>query len=210
MPKAAAPRSSTQSDRVVLAKAVADFTKAQQGFTAAVAAFENITATSIEEIDMQIDEKRKQLDEVAEEQEQAKKRARIDTANAIAEDNMAAATQILEQRNMTAIANSELEQLRAENAQLRAATDAAVEKAVDDANKSHRAALQSAVKNAELQHTANTAELNAQVGQQSREIAMLKEMVQNLKSEIADQRQLTKDVAEANSSGAITQSFGGH
>ena len=62
--------------------------------------------------------------------------------------------------------------------------------------------------NADLTHKAHTAELTAQVSQQIKEIAMLNKTIENLKFEIAEQRNLTREVATAGSKGAITQNIG--
>lgn len=60
----------------------------------------------------------------------------------------------------------------------------------------------------ELNHKANVAELRAQVEQQKKEIDVLQKTIDNLKHEIAEQRNLTKEVAQASSKSQINQKFG--
>lgn len=60
----------------------------------------------------------------------------------------------------------------------------------------------------DLSHKAQTAELTAQVTQQRKEIEMLLKTIENMKFEIAEQRNLTKEVAVASSKAQITQKIG--
>lgn len=60
----------------------------------------------------------------------------------------------------------------------------------------------------ELTHKANNADVKAQVEQQKREITVLHETITSLKSELSEQRNLTKEVAQASSKSQITQKFG--
>jgi len=52
------------------------------------------------------------------------------------------------------------------------------------------------------------ADLKAQVDQQIKEIAVLKDQIDNMKHELSEQRALTKEVAQASSKGQISQNFG--
>ena len=52
-------------------------------------------------------------------------------------------------------------------------------------------------KTMELTHKANNAQLLAQVDQQKKEILVLNSTIENLKSELKEQRELTKQVAQA-------------
>jgi chromosome segregation ATPase len=60
----------------------------------------------------------------------------------------------------------------------------------------------------ELIHKTNCAEIKAQLEQQKREIDMLNETIETLKLEIAEQRNLTKEIANASSKAQINQRFG--
>jgi hypothetical protein len=61
-----------------------------------------------------------------------------------------------------------------------------------------------AIRNQDLSHKAETAELNATVNQQKKEIQTLQNTIDNLRSELAEQRKLTKEVAEAGRQAPIT------
>lgn len=60
----------------------------------------------------------------------------------------------------------------------------------------------------ELTHKANNATLQAQVEQQKKEIQVLHQTIENLKEELRQQRELTKEVAQASSRAQITQTIG--
>jgi len=60
----------------------------------------------------------------------------------------------------------------------------------------------------ELTHKTNCAEMKAQLDQQKREIDMLNKTIETLKLEIAEQRNLTKEIANASSKAQINQRFG--
>lgn len=60
----------------------------------------------------------------------------------------------------------------------------------------------------ELTHKANNAATQAQVEQQKKEILVLQQTIDNLKSELREQRELTKEVAQASSRAQITQTIG--
>ncbi len=60
----------------------------------------------------------------------------------------------------------------------------------------------------ELTHKANNAVIQAQVEQQKKEIQVLHQTIDNLKSELKEQRELTKEVAQASSRAQINQTIG--
>lgn len=60
----------------------------------------------------------------------------------------------------------------------------------------------------DLTHKATNAQLVAQVEQQKKEIAILNSTIEGLKSEMREQRELTKQVAQASSKSQINQTIG--
>jgi len=59
----------------------------------------------------------------------------------------------------------------------------------------------------ELTYKTNTAEMKAQLDQQKREVQLLTNTIETLKGEITEQRNLTIEIAQANSKGQITQNI---
>lgn len=74
--------------------------------------------------------------------------------------------------------------------------------------KKYTLSLKSETTTLELTHKANNAVLQAQVEQQKKEIQVLQQTIESLKSEIREQRELTKEVAQASSKAQITQTIG--
>ena len=60
----------------------------------------------------------------------------------------------------------------------------------------------------ELTYKTSTAEMKAQFDQQKREVVLLNETIDTLKIEIAEQRKLTIEIAQASSKAQITQKIG--
>jgi hypothetical protein len=74
--------------------------------------------------------------------------------------------------------------------------------------KKYSAQLKNETTTIELTHKANNAATQAQVEQQKKEIQVLQQTIDNLKSELREQRELTKEVAQASSRAQITQTIG--
>lgn len=72
----------------------------------------------------------------------------------------------------------------------------------------YSAQLKNEITTIELTHKANNASTQAQVEQQKKEIQVLQQTIDNLKSELREQRELTKEVAQASSRAQITQTIG--
>lgn len=74
--------------------------------------------------------------------------------------------------------------------------------------KKYSAQLKNETITLELTHKANNAATQAQVEQQKKEIIVLQQTIDNLKSELREQRELTKEVAQASSRAQINQTIG--
>jgi len=98
--------------------------------------------------------------------------------------------------------------LQSELAQLHQGREEEMEKIKNEERANAKIALNSAVKNCQLEHKAETAQLKAVSEQQQKEIKSLETTIKNMQAEIAAQRQLTKEVAEAGKQGSIQQTFG--
>lgn len=75
-------------------------------------------------------------------------------------------------------------------------------------SKKYNAQIKSETTTIELTHKANNASTQAQVEQQKKEIQVLHQTIENLKLELKEQRELTKEVAQASSRAQITQTIG--
>ena len=86
--------------------------------------------------------------------------------------------------------------------------DAQCDKVRTEENKKYAAQMKTELSTMELTHKANNASLQAQVEQQKKEIQMLQQTIESMKVEIKEQRELTKEVAQASSKAQITQTIG--
>lgn len=75
-------------------------------------------------------------------------------------------------------------------------------------SKKYATMLKTELNTSDLTHKANNAQLQAQVEQQKKEIQVLEQTILSLKAEIKEQRELTKEVAQASSRAQITQTIG--
>lgn len=77
----------------------------------------------------------------------------------------------------------------------------------NEETKKYNFMLKNEITTLELTHKANNATLQAQVEQQKKEILVLEQTIESLKLEIKQQRELTKEVAQASSKAQITQTI---
>lgn len=78
----------------------------------------------------------------------------------------------------------------------------------EDEKAKYRSQLDNDNKMMDLTNKASNAQLTAQVDQQLKEIKVLNSTIENLKSELKEQRELTKQVAQASAKSQISQNFG--
>jgi negative regulator of replication initiation len=112
--------------------------------------------------------------------------------------------EILAARDEEAISRSDLALMKANLARLTSEREKEMEEVIAKQKKHGEAALHSAVSMSNLNHKAETAELNAITNQQVKEIQSLNQTIANLKDEVAAQRKLTESVANAGRQAPIT------
>lgn len=78
----------------------------------------------------------------------------------------------------------------------------------DEEKVRYQSKLEADVVTIDLKHKAASAQLVAQVEQQKKEIMVLNDTIANLKFELKEQRELTKEVAQASSKSQINQTIG--
>ena len=92
--------------------------------------------------------------------------------------------------------------------ELKKSFDKQCESVRTEESKKYQAQIKTENTTLELTHKANNATLQAQVEQQKKEIQVLQQTIDSMKGEIREQRELTKEVAQASSKAQITQSIG--
>ncbi len=81
--------------------------------------------------------------------------------------------------------------------------NAAVDNARVEEKANGQAQLNNALRAQELTNKAEVATLKAQLDQKDREIEVLNDTIRNLRQEVSEQRQLTKDVAASSNSAPV-------
>lgn len=222
---------SSESERLLLAKAIASLTQTQASFIESVEHYKSITEESLRQVDLEMDIKKKEFAEQSKqldkefsekneeldsdykkkklEYDQELKNKKIDVEQELREHKYDAITQMLENDfNEIAVDKDEYDALQGELMQLRDSYEKDLEKAKVELRNAHAKELNASIGSNNLKHTAETAELTASVKQQEREISILNSTIENLKKELAAQRELTREVAVAGKQGSINQTFG--
>ena len=225
------------SDRLQLASAINNLVFKGSSFVDALATLTNYSNERLTQLDIQIEAKKQEYNELihtteSEHKHKTKilesdhatrmkaldaefKNNQIDTKQKLSEFKLEACKKMAQENNMLLIEKSENDRMYAEKNQalkelkeIKDSFTAKINENLIAEKKTYDAKLAQEKLNADLSHRAHTAELTAQVAQQIKEIAMLNKTIDNLKSEIAEQRNLTREVANAGSKGQITQNIG--
>jgi len=200
---------STREDsiRLQLSKNIAVLTNAQEEFIEATKNLASFKEESLRAFDLQLEAKKSELEELERTFEITKKNKEIELDQSIKEYGYAAALKILEERKEIPIQSAELEKLRS----LVASHEQTLQKQVEEATAKERVegkrALEAAVKNCQLTHKAETAQLQAGAEQKQHEIESLRAQIKDYKHELERTRETIKDVAQA-SAKSVNQTFG--
>ena len=197
-----------KNPRLELAKALNQFVSAVGNLTKTYEGIKAVTKETLTDFDLQIEAKKQEIDRMVEQDEHNRKRRKTEADLEIAEYRYEAAKGILQGRSEVAISSHELQQLKDKLFCMEKTHENDMQKAVSDAKAKAKATLESAVKHSELKHQAAVAVIKATNEQQTREIEALKSANKGLRNEVAEQRKLTAQIAEASRAPPINQSFG--
>jgi len=200
--------SSVKSERLTLAEAISSIVAKEEALIKSVDDLKQFQAETLSKLDLAIETKKTELAELEQNYMKIKKDKQIETDQFVAEYQRDSAIKILEETGEEPIESAKLEILQSELAQLHQGREEEMEKIKNEERANAKIALNSAVKNCQLEHKAETAQLKAVSEQQQKEIKSLETTIKNMQAEIAAQRQLTKEVAEAGKQGSIQQTFG--
>lgn len=185
---------SNDSDKLVLAQAIHGVSKTRDAFVKAVDNFNAMEGEVLTNLGMRIDAKRAELEEAIADCEQQKKRAQIDFENFMQEHRREGAVKTLEESNEVPIDVDTLSSLRSRLEELENSLD----EKVADARRCEREQFQrekaAALRTKDLEHAAETAKLTAALDQKASQIEVLHETIANLKTEVSNQRDLTREV----------------
>lgn len=201
--------STVTSDEVVyqMTRAIHNISKQQESFKKAVDQWHDIekeielriTATK-KRMDDQESMRNKEMQELEGEVERQRKRKRIDMEQDIREFGMDQVKKLLAERKQISIAADEYEQLKKEVEILRKQKDDAVAQAVHECLDKAKAELSSRTESLQLRHSAELAGVNARADQGKNQIKVLEDTIGALRNELDRQRELTREIAYAQSS----------
>ena len=197
------------SDRLQLAQSINNLVLRGDSFLAAMEELNTFSKERLVDLDLKIESKKQEFQDLTVSLENQFKDVEIKLKQNLQENKLVAVKEVLSSLNMMYIETAEHSRLVTELDTLRTTSSTQLQQAVAAEKASGAAALEQAIHNKELAHKAHIASITAQVEQQVKEIGVLKEMISNFKHEIAEQRSLTKEVANASSKSQIQQSFGG-
>lgn len=197
-----------ENPKLMLSKAINALSAKQEAFVKAVEMMNELKKEEILKYDLEIEAKQDELDRLDEEFKHKLKSKQIETDHLISEYQYDGALKILKDRDEVPIGAEEYRRIKEELNHLKTDIDKRVGDAVSIEKAESKRAIQSAISNAQLTHKAETAVLSATVDQQRKEIETLQRANDKLNDEIAAQRELTKQVANAARAAPITQQIG--
>jgi hypothetical protein len=199
---------SKNSEKLELALAISKLTSTQESFMKAVSMLEEYKEDKIKELDLSINAKKEELSLLENEFTKQQKDQEIKISQYLSEFKRKGAIDILKENNEEPILSDELKKLKTRIEELEESQEESLSKAVKEEKDKADSHLKVVVSSIEMKHKAETAELTAQVKQQQNEIVNLKSVIDNLKTELAEQRKLTQAVAEAGKMAPITVNSG--
>ncbi len=188
---------SNGSERLELAKAISNVASKVDAFVSAVDVFKSFSKDSLVKLDLDIEAKRFELDDLKKEIEHKVRNGKIDIDVALKEYRRDGAVEMLKALHEAVIPEKELEMLKTEVDGLRNNLEVTTAKIRKEEVERREKAIGYATRNLELTHKADNATVIATSEQREREITNLKSTIEDLRKEINAQRDLTKSVAEA-------------
>lgn len=206
------------SDRLQLAQAINNLAVKSDSFISALTELSKFDKERLQSIDMQLESKKKEFQDETERLQYDYSKLKINLENEHADakikfqqnlqsHKMETITKYCNELNMTLIEKDKLQSLRVELDTLKEKCNDEREEALNQERIRSKTELNNSVKTLQLEHKAEIASLSSQVNQQVKEIEVLNNTIESLKSELREQRQLTKEVAVAASKSQISQSF---
>lgn len=185
------------TDRVAFAKSINVLSSKMDGFTKAVEKLSDFQRESLEEFDIQLSSKKSELAELDHQLEQNKNHHRITVDQYLSECKYKGAIKYLKEFGEVAINEDELNNLKEKVNRLSEDQSDKLKEAISHQKQKSERACKIQLNNLELKHKAEVAAMVAENEQYQREINNLQTVISNLKNEVAEQRKLTQQVAEA-------------
>lgn len=210
--------SPSDSDRLQLAQAINNLAVKSDSIISALSELSKFDKERLQSIDMQLESKKKEYQDETEKLQYDYTKLKVNLENEFADSKIKlqqnlhshkveTINKLLSEMGMTMIETVKLQALRNDLDNIKDKLESEHEEELDNERSKAKAELANTVKTSQLEHKAALAELTSQVNQQVKEISVLNDTIKSLKNEISEQRQLTKEVAQASSKAQISQSF---
>jgi hypothetical protein len=183
--------------KLQLVQSITALRKSQEGFKAAVDSSKSLIDDIFTGLDIKINAKQRESQDIAVDVENTKKQRKIEMEQQLQELGHAAVKKILEDRKEIAVSAESYEMLKNNYEELKLSKRDDIDAAISAERSSHAAEIKAMKRNQELEHQAIIAKASAQNEQQREQIKVLEATIASLKSDMEAQRQLTRQVAEA-------------
>ena len=184
-------------------------TTKRDAFVKAVESYEQCTKEIVWNLDRDIELKQDELDRLTKNYQNQLTDGKIKLEHDLKMYEYETVLDILKEKKQIPCSETEISDLKQQLTELKESSTAELKKSVAIEKSRSENILAIELERLVLKHSAETAKLNAEVGQRTSEITVLQNTVKNLQSEIALQRELTRDIAASSKQAPIQQSFGG-
>lgn len=196
------------SDILAFVKAITKLSQKQEDFMKSVEELKELSADNLSNVQLELKTKREELDDLTKQYDTQKKDMEIKLVQEINEYGYEKAIEIIEEHKQIAVNMSEYDELKQSVELLKTTHEKDMKSKIAELNAIAKKELERELLNTGLKHKAEIAELSATVKQLEKERKTYESTIDNLKQEVASQRELTRQVAEASKQGAISQNFG--
>jgi len=197
-----------ESDRVLLTKAINSLTSNRDSFEESVKTFQTLSKDLIENLDLQIDDRTKQLQESKTNIENELKDAKIKSAQQLSEHKRDTAVSFLAETGEVPIDEDELDGLREGHESVQEEHQTELDTLREELTKKSKEELHSTLNSQELKHKAAFAETQAENKMLNNEIDNLHKFIERLNLEVEAQRKLSATIAQSSSKESIHQTIG--
>lgn len=200
--------STSDSERLQLTNAINNLMTRGDSFVKALEELQEFNKETLTNLDIKIDVKKKEYQDMCISLENDFTNLKIKLQQDLNEFKVVACKEILSGVGMIAVDEKEYDKINNDYQGILSTMEEKISNEIHQEKVKHQDQLNIALNTKDLQHKAETATYKSQIEQQTKEIQVLKDTITNLKQEIAAQRELTKEVAQAGAKGSITQTFG--
>lgn len=180
-----------------LTKAIQSVTKNQDSFSKSVTKLSQLLEETLSDLETKLSQKNKEIEELSLKYQQEEKNRKIEVDQQIKEYGYESVKSLLAERKEISVREDEYKKLMDDFTQLKASKEKEIKDTILHERKKNEQYNENLKKTLELQKQAEVAQVQARLETQTQHIEVLKSTIKDLKSDLDEQRKLTKDVAQA-------------